>query len=306
MFQAPSGRVLPLPPAGLRFMGESDDQLIAIGDELAGLLVDFGLTPTSTILDVGCGYGRLALGVLHSIDYRGSYLGFDILPRHIAWCRSAITPAFRRMRFAHLDVRNDRYNARGAIDPTHATFPARSARTDVCALFSVFTHLYRADIERYLAEIRRALRPGGVAVTTWFLFDKARLASATAPGSLYQMVHVLDETTRYAELADPLRAIAYEEGAVREMAQAAGLELLDIERGTWTRDPGRVLQDLVVFRRPASDTSVDADPPAFSLGGRLSMVISAVTARARSLWRAARPRLGRIARRLGVRRTRRG
>jgi len=268
MFTARSGRPLPLPPEPLRFMGEDDERLIRQGDELAGLLVAYGMTADASVLDAGCGYGRLALGILHSTDHRGSYLGFDILPRQIAWCRTTITPTFPKMRFVHLDIRNGRYNPKGTIEPTEASFPARSARTDVCALFSVFTHLYRPDVERYLHEIHRVLRPGGVAITTWLLFDDARLPHATSSTALYPMVHVLDEVTRYSEEGDPLRAIAYEEGAVRGMVRAAGLEVVALDRGTWAGEPGRVTQDVVVLRRSATDTKVDPDPKGLSLTDR--------------------------------------
>ena len=81
MFHARSGRPIPLPPAGLRFMGEDDERLMRLSDELAELLVAYGLTANASILDVRCGYGRLALGILHATDHRGRYLGFDILRR---------------------------------------------------------------------------------------------------------------------------------------------------------------------------------------------------------------------------------
>jgi SAM-dependent methyltransferase len=259
MLLSRSGRPLPLPPARLRFMGEDDRLLLEIGDGLAGLLVEHGLTPDSTILDVGCGYARLALGILHSTDHRGPYLGFDILAQHIAWCRETITPLYPNVEFRHLDIRNERYNARGTLDPTHARFPAKGGSIDMCALFSVFTHLYRPVAERYLAEVHRVLRPGGVAVTTWLLFDEARLPVVTSEQAVYPMIHALDEETRYASDADPLRAIAFHEGLVRAMAAQARLEVVVIERGSWAGEPSRVFQDLVVLRRSASDDAIDPD-----------------------------------------------
>ncbi len=281
MFTARSGQPLPLPPARMRFMGENDEQLIQVGDELAGLLVAFGMTADSAVVDVGCGYGRLALGILHATDHRGPYLGFDILKPQIDWCRTAITPNFPKLRFEHFDIRNGRYNPGGMIEPTEASFPARSASTDVCALFSLCTHLYRPDIERYLDEIRRVLRPGGVAVTTWFLFDEARLPRATSAAATYPMIHVLDEVTRYTEEGNPLRAIAYEEGAVRAMVGAARLEVLAIDRGTWAGEPGRVFQDVVVLQRSASDTIVDPEPKGPSLTKRTTMAGRRAARRAR-------------------------
>jgi SAM-dependent methyltransferase len=167
------------------------------------------------------------------------------------------------------------------LEPTKASFPARSASTDVCALFSVFTHFYRSDIEHYLDEIRRVLRPGGVAVTTWFLFDEARLPHATSSAATYPMVHILDEVTRYTEEGNPLRAIAYDEGALRGMVHAARLEVLAIDRGTWAGEPGRTFQDVVVLRRSASDTTVDPEPAGLSIGSRLAIVARRTAIKAR-------------------------
>ena len=246
-----TGLALPLPPVELRFMGESDEKLIDVGDELAGLLVSHGLTDAASILDVGCGYGRLALGILHSTHHRGPYLGFDILARHVEWCQTRLSPSFPTMRFVRLDVRNERYNPKGTIEATQATFPTGAGSIDVIAMFSVYTHLYRPDIERYLAETRRVLRPGAVAVTTWFLFDEARLPQVTSEQSMHRMIHVLDSVTRYSDEGNPLRAIAYDQGAVEGMARAAGLEITAVERGTWAGEPGRSYQDVVVFRRPS-------------------------------------------------------
>lgn len=293
MVQSRSGKALPLPPQSLRFMNEDDERLIHQADELADLLVRHGLDATSSVLDVGCGYGRLALGLLHATDHDGPYLGFDIQSRSIAWCSSALTPIFPKVRFAHLDVRSERYNPKGSIDPTTMSFPARSGTVDVCALFSVVTHLYRADIERYLTEIRRVLRPGGVAVVTWFLFDEARLPLVTSTQATYPMIHELDADTRYMKEGEPLRAIAYREAAVVAMAEAARLEVRTIQRGTWAGEDGDVFQDLVVLARSTSDTTIDPDP-ATSQGRPDRAATARVDGRIRRLARRGRRLLRRL------------
>ncbi len=280
----------------MRFMREDDERLIAVGDELAGLLIEHGLTPDGSVLDIGSGYGRLALGILHSLDYRGRYLGFDILARHVAWCASTITPAFPMMRFKHLDILNERYNPAGTLDPTTVGFPAPSAQTDFCALFSVFTHLHRPVVERYLHEIHRVLRPGGVAVTTWFLFDDARLPAATSSAATYPMVHVLDAVSRYTEADNPLRAIAFDEDAVRGWAAAARLEVVLIDHGTWAGEPGRTFQDLVVLRRAPADVEVEPMPKGPPLGPRARATARRGRVRLGAAWRRLRKGLGRRAR----------
>jgi SAM-dependent methyltransferase len=287
MHHTRTGEALPLPPANLRFMGENDQKLIQVADDLAGLLVRHGLTASSSVLDVGCGYGRLALGLLHSTDHEGPYLGFDIQARSIDWCASTLSRRFPSMRFAHLDVRNERYNPRGSIDPTTMSFPARSASIDVCALISVFTHFFRADIERYMAEIRRVLRPGGLAVVTWFLYDEARLPLITSSEAMYPMVHELDAHTRFMMEREPLRAIAYHEEAIRAMAGAARLEIRAIERGSWTGEPGPFFQDVVVLAPSTSDTVVDPDPNERAAIERLRGVIRHTRCRLSRLVRAS-------------------
>src|SRR6478609_4505133 len=240
----------PLPPERLRFMGESDDGLLATGVELAQLTLWYGLPVDGSILDVGCGYGRLAMGFASGTDFRGRYQGFDILRKQIAWCREEFTPVEPNYTFTHLDVRNARYNPKGKVDPTRLRFPAETASVDCVALFSVFTHFYRADIERYLTEIRRVLKPGGIAVTSWLLTDEARLPLVTDPEGVYPMIHRLDEHTVYSDKEDPLRAIAFDEAFVRSLVAAAGLEIKVLERGTWAGEEGRSFQDMVVLRRP--------------------------------------------------------
>jgi SAM-dependent methyltransferase len=237
-------------------MGENDDQLLAAGRELAGYLLDRGLTPDMSVLDVGCGYGRLAIGLLDRVHYRGRYLGFDILKRQIAWCAATLTPHYPNLRFTHIDVRNDRYNPQGRVDPDHLRLPAASGSFDMCAMISVCTHLYRPQIERYLGEIERVLKPGGVAVTTWFLFDEARLPAAMADDAAYPMRHVLDADTRYTKEGEPLRAIAFHERAMAEMAAGAGLEIVSIEYGRWTGGEATHTQDIVLFRRQRARSAV--------------------------------------------------
>ncbi len=94
--------------------------------------------------------------------FDGRYEGFDILPRHVAWCRDHLTPFAPAYRFHHLDIQNDRYNPTGRLDPATATFPVKGP-FDVVAVFSVFTHMERPAIAHYLREVTRLLRPGGVA-----------------------------------------------------------------------------------------------------------------------------------------------
>ena len=247
---------IPLPPDQLRFMRETDEKFLTTADQLARLLLANGLQADSSVLDAGCGYGRLAVGLLRSGDFAGSYLGFDILPRHIAWCNATIGRVSTRYTFKHLDLLNQRYNPTGLLDADVAEYPAADGSFDMCALFSVFTHLYRPTVEHYLNEIERVLRPGGVAVTSWLVFDDERLPEVVSDSAAYPLRLEHADGSRYMLEEDPLRAIGFERDAVAAMAGKAGLEVASIELGYWAGGkigvkPGAEFQDIVILTKPS-------------------------------------------------------
>lgn len=249
---------VPLPPVRMRFMnGDKDDaQFVATGRALADRLRAHGLRDEHAVLDVGSGYGRLAVGLL-TTGFPGRYLGIDILKRPVAWCQRSLSPYTEgRFRFRHLDVRNGRYNPDGVVAASDLRFPAQRASHDFVAVFSVFTHMYEADILRYLSEIRRVLKPGGRAVTTWFLFDEARLSAIlSAETSALPMVNEINAVTRFYDSRDPLWAICYDERHVLTMVAAAGLEVVETVHGAWCGTQSTTGQDLLVLTRAHRESS---------------------------------------------------
>lgn len=242
----------PIPPAGLRFVNETEETFVPRGVELADLMRIHGLKDTDRLLDVGSGYGRLAAG-LEASGFAGHYVGFDILRKHVGWCQENMDDG-DRWRFIHLDIANDRYNAKGTIPADQATFPVKRSSQDFAVLTSVFSHMYEVDIRRYLSELRRVLVPGGLVAATFYLYDEARIPTIADPERQYPVVHELNDHCRYASSEDPLLLIAYEEDLARAMCVEEGFDVVSVTRGTWANDqqaaPGTSWQDLVVLRRP--------------------------------------------------------
>jgi SAM-dependent methyltransferase len=234
-----------LPPASMRFMNESDERFLATADELYSLLVTRGnLTPEATVLDIGCGYGRLLYGLVRG-GWHGRYVGVDVLAKHVDWCSDNLGDG-DRVTFEHANVRNDRYNRKGTLRPAELNLPVKDA--DVIALFSVFTHMWPDDVVSYLRLCRQALAPDGRVVATFFL-DNWRLRRLERRGlPTYVLPHGRGPA-RWQSDDDPLHVIAMSERWVRRRARQVGLRLArPPEHGTWSgREGGPTFQDLVTL-----------------------------------------------------------
>jgi len=205
----------------------------------------------SVVVDVGSGYGRFAHGLVRS-GFRGDYFGFDILPRHVAWCQAHMTRLYRpRVRFGHLDVENARYNPKGKIRGEEVVFPVQARSVDAILLASVFTHMYEDHIFRYLSEARRILKDGGRVVASFFLMEPAWAQAHAAGRTAYAMDHTRSAHCRYADAKDPLFAIAYELEWLLARVEELGLRLAEPPiLGRWAgREGAETWQDFLVLQR---------------------------------------------------------
>jgi len=125
------------------------------------LLKQLGLSPGHTVVDVGCGSGRLAVQLK---DYlTGQLVGLDVVPELYEYAQ-------------RLCGRDDWrfYSAPGT------TIPEPDGSADFITFFSVFTHLQHEETYRYLREARRVLKADGKIVFSfleyrlpshWFIFE---------------------------------------------------------------------------------------------------------------------------------------
>lgn len=161
---------LPIPPIEFRrIVGPTDPQLF---DNPARTPI-FPGEPASiyrSVLDFGCGCGRVARQLIQQEPRPTRYLGLDRHRGMIDWCREHLSPHAPGFNFLHHHVDHPTLNPGGT--PGHLPFPAPDGGVTLCIAWSVFTHLLEADAKFYLREVSRVLTPDGVAATTWFLFDK--------------------------------------------------------------------------------------------------------------------------------------
>lgn len=242
-----------MPPAELMFeIGASRvEEYTDIGNEFMGYFVELAsLTPDSDVLDVGCGVGRMAVPLTRFLGRKGSYRGFDTWGRSIAWCNENIASRFSNFRFDLVDIYSKRYNPDGAVEASKFVFPYADDSFDFAALTSVFTHMLPSDLQRYLEELARVLRPGGRCLITYFLLNPQSLASHEK-GETILRFPIVKQGFRLANEEIPEEAIAYDETFIRSAHSSASLPIREpICYGEWTgRKEFLSGQDIVIARR---------------------------------------------------------
>lgn len=128
-------------------IGAGDFDLI--GRKELGLLRMEQLRPTDTLVDLGCGTGRLAVHVIPTLA-GGHYVGIDIAASMLDHARALI-----ETRHPSPPCRVTWQQQRSEV------FDLADASVDVMCAFSVFTHMEHEDTYRYLVSARRVVRPGG-------------------------------------------------------------------------------------------------------------------------------------------------
>lgn len=245
-----AGRGDPLvPPRRLRGrVGDSD--FVATGEAVADLLVELaGLRAGDRVLDVGCGYGRVARALAARLGAEGSYHGFDASAEAVLWCERRYARLHPGFRFTHLDVGNGVYNPDGALAARDVRFPYDDAAFDIVVVTSVFTHMLADGADRYLAECARVLRAGGRLLATFLLLDddaRARRREGAAAIEFRQE----HWPAAFADPARPEEAVGYDEGWVRDRLAAHGLTVTEpVRRGSWSGRTGADgFQDVIVAR----------------------------------------------------------
>jgi SAM-dependent methyltransferase len=92
---------------------KDDDFYLKSAEGEANRLVNhFQCTQDSRVLDVGCGQGRLPIGILRVIG-KTNYVGIDVDRKSVDWCKRYIERDHPSFKFEHLNLYNERYNRNG-------------------------------------------------------------------------------------------------------------------------------------------------------------------------------------------------
>lgn len=166
-----------------------------------GMLIEYGLTPDSRVLDIGCGTGQMAMALEGYLSDRGAYYGTDIGREAVEFARRT----YSRPNFVF---------APGGM--TTVPFPDSAGPFDLAIFFSVFTHTFTDESALLLAEAGRLLGPRGVIIADIIVSELVERGA----GHRGEMWVNRDHFFRLA------RAVGFEAEVIRTFPWAAGAERL--------------------------------------------------------------------------------
>jgi SAM-dependent methyltransferase len=221
-----------------------------IWEYLAYLTLLADLKRTSVVLELGCGHGRTAHGLLSYLRSPGEYNGLDVDRRRIADAQQRIESRWANFRFLQADVYNRHYNPDGKVSAVDYVFPFDDARFDVIYAASLFSHLLPGEAANYMRQMTRVLKPGGKCLVSFFMLDNYR-GTGTTISSDYDLDHPFPGhqgvAVKYPDFPDTV--VGYRRSVIERYATDAGLSVLKVIPGLWTQNTAWAVneQDLLLL-----------------------------------------------------------
>ena len=239
-----------IPHKGAIFVGAGD--FIETGRfHLARMLELANLKPDDTVLDIGCGIGRLAVPLTGYLNENGAYYGFDIVKQGIDWCNKNIAKKFPNFHFLHIPLKNDLYNLKTENESLHFVFPYNDNQFNVIVLNSVFTHMVADDVSNYLNQIHRVMAQNGKCMATFFILNDESKNNILQNKTEFTFPYphkncfLMDKNVKEAN-------VAFDEKFLMDLFQEHDLKVEHIHYGEWSTGTTTIkydFQDLVVFSR---------------------------------------------------------
>lgn len=238
-----------VPKKGDIFIGSGD--FIEQGKYHLELLKKYtNLEKDNSVLDIGCGIGRAAVALTQFLSSNGKYEGFDVVKKGIVWCKEGIAKDFPNFNFQYIPLNNDLYHFTDE-KAEDFIFPYEDNSFDTIFLFSVFTHMQPLEVQNYLNEIYRVLKPKGRCLATFFLYNNDNENAISKNNGTYVFPYKR-ENYRLMNEKVPSANIAFNESYIDQMSGISCLKLINKIYGSWANRTDKDLfdfQDILVFEK---------------------------------------------------------
>ena len=235
-------------------VGGGDPELVA--QEVIRVIEKYtNLASSESILDVGCGCGRIAAALTQYVDQKSHYIGIDIVPGLIDFARNFITPRYPSFQFVLLNQSNSSYDSwrqkEAETGIARLTEAASAQSIDLAISVSLFTHLDFAPALAMLTSIRDALKNDGRLFMTIFVLDASARDGVEAGRTAFSFKHRTPSGKLFAEKNDdPTFAVAYDGALLDELISSAGFQLERRVAGYWSiGGTGETFQDVLVLKK---------------------------------------------------------
>ncbi|OXA93735.1 hypothetical protein B0A62_12550 [Flavobacterium hydatis] len=238
-----------VPNKGDIFIGSGD--FVQQGKHHLKLLMEYAkLEPNHSVLDIGCGIGRVAVPLTNYLLADSKYEGFDLVKKGINWCKNNITSNFPNFNFQHIPLNNDLYSLTNQ-KAENFIFPHKENSFETVFLFSVFTHMQPLEVQNYLNEIYRVLKSGGKCLATFFVYDEKNEDMISKDNGTFIFPYK-KEGYRLMNEKVPSANIAFNEEYLNKMVDLSNLKLENKIYGTWSKRGNQSLvdfQDILVLEK---------------------------------------------------------
>lgn len=191
-----------------------------------------GMTPDHHVLDMGCGLGRVARPLVDFFS-TGTYTGVDVVKSSIDWCREHYD-GIANFTFLHAEIFSTFYNPTATVSARDYRFPFDDKSFDVIFSASLFTHLLIDEVDNYLKEMARVLKPGGKVWNSYLILDeKSEPMAMTRRPNTYFLPHPVDGG-RVARKENPEYVVGLYKHRLEELHAMHGLAIDQIALSNWS------------------------------------------------------------------------
>jgi SAM-dependent methyltransferase len=224
--------------------------------ELPFLVQRANLSSGSSILDYGCGFGRLAYAASKYLNSEGCFFGYEINPTALAFLGRAYADSPNFHFGGNILRRSENYIA--IKEHTGSDDGARADDIDLRGLVkgqvdaqwshSVFTHMWIEPIIATLKSVNAVLAPDALCINTWLIVDDYAAYVLRCGMADRELPHRVNGAYTYS-VDNPLMCTGYGLDTMIDIYDRAGHEIIEILWGSWAgRENNVTYQDIVISR----------------------------------------------------------